>query len=419
MATTLGGASPALAQGGARPYRGLFGGGVGDTEQSLVATASMGAGYDTDVLAATLNRQQPQGSGSAGWLAQGGAGLNYLLARDRYQMGSTAVTSGQYSPEMSSPLRTYSGSLGGSVRLLDKPSLTADSTLRYQPYTFLGAIADTEQPFVGQSAPLDTSTVVGSEHYLTYLGGLALSQPLSRRVTFSSSYQYRQSYRQDNEFASQGVSAQVNVRVSRDVSLFGGYRANQGRYASGRTYWNHQPTIGADMGKALSLTRRTTISFGVGSTAVNNAGDTSVRATGSASLAHDVGRTWRLTANYSRGLRYVETFDEPLFSDFAGVGFGGLVNQRVQVFASAGAARGEGVASQGSYNTLSGTAGMIVGLSRYSSFNVTYTRYRYDFDERIQIPEGASNEYERHGIRASVGFWMPLATQRRRSNASR
>ena len=34
-----------------RPYRGLFGGGVGDVEQSLIWNGSTGGGYDDNVLA--------------------------------------------------------------------------------------------------------------------------------------------------------------------------------------------------------------------------------------------------------------------------------------------------------------------------------------------------------------------------------
>jgi len=421
MATTLGGASPALAQSVARPdrpYRGLFGSGVADAEQSLVGTASVGGGYDTDVLAATFGGQQPRG-GTAGWLAQGTVGLNYTLARDRYQLGSTAATSGQYSPEMADPLRTYTGSLGGSVRLLDKPAVTANQSVQYQPLTFLGALGDPTQPFVGQSAPVDSSMVIDSEHYLTYQGGLAVSQPLSRRVTASSNYQYRQANRQDNEFFTQSVGAQVRVGLTKGASFYGGYAVNESRYADGRTYRNQTPRFGVDMAKALSLTRQTTVAFGAGSTAVNSGGDTQVRATGNAELVHQMGQTWQLSSAYARGLRYVDTFAEPLFSDSVNVALGGMVNRRVQLTASATAARGEGLSSQGTYNSLAGAAVMSVALSRYSNLNLSYTRYRYDFDEEIELPEGALNQFERQGIRASVSFWMPLLTQRRRSNASR
>jgi len=419
MAVTMGGASLALAQSGARPerpYRGLFGSGVGDAEQSLVGTANLGAGYDTNVLAAALGRQRLLRPGDAGGLVQGSAGLNYTLARERYQLGGSAGTSARYYPNLSnSAFRTHNGSMGGRMRLLDRPAVTADATVRYQPFTFLGALGDTDTGGVGESALPDAGVVPTMEHYLTYQGGLGLSQPLSRRVTFSSNYQYRYADRRDRGFSTQGVGAQLRVALSGVANLMAGYRLNEGKYASGRTFRSHSPIIGIDMAKALSLTRRTTASFGGGSSAIQSQGRSQIRATGNASLVHEIGRTWQVSSGYGRSFRFVETFDEPIFSDAVNVVLSGLVSRRVQASVTAGASKGQvGLTSQRSFTSISSSAGMSVALSRHANLNLGYTQYRYTFDQDVLLPEGVLNEFGRHSVNASVGFWVPLATQRRR-----
>ncbi len=82
-----------------RPYRGLFGGGVGDTEQSLTLNVQLAGGYDDNIFA-------DQGAGGGGVppsstpptnvVAQGGSygqlssGLTYSLARTRVSVGASA-----------------------------------------------------------------------------------------------------------------------------------------------------------------------------------------------------------------------------------------------------------------------------------------------------------------------------------------
>lgn len=399
-----------------RPYRGLFGSGMDNAEQSLVATASLGGGYDTNVLAAALGRQRVFRPGGSGGVTQGSAGLNYALSLDRVQMGASAGTSAQYYPAFSETLlNTHNMSIGGRVRLLDRPAITANQTVSYQPFTFLGPVSSEDAVLIGQIPPPDTSFAPTLEHYLSYQGGIQLDQPLSRRVSLSSRYQYRKSDRPNRDFLFHGVQADLRFAISRYASLITGYRVFEGRYTDGRVYRNHTPIVTVDMARPLSLTRRTMLSFGAGATAIENRDRTQVRATGNAALTHEVGRSWQAFANYGRGLRYLETFDEPIFSDTASVGFGGLVNRRVQVTTIVAASKGQvGFTGQRSFDTVSATAGASVALNRFSSLSVNYFHYRYGFDQDVALPAGVLNRFARHGIRANINFWAPLAATRRR-----
>src|SRR5688500_8910763 len=76
----------------ARPYRGLFGGGMGDTEQVLTLTGSVGVGYDDNVLA---DQSGTGGLGTdpridqSGTFQQMSGGLTYSLERTRVSLGAS------------------------------------------------------------------------------------------------------------------------------------------------------------------------------------------------------------------------------------------------------------------------------------------------------------------------------------------
>jgi hypothetical protein len=92
-------AAPALAQVAqpttrpTRPTRGLFGSGIGETEQSLVFHASFMGGYDDDLT----KDPDPLLSGPRiGRFAGGTTGLSYQAARPRVSAGAYVNASGRY-----------------------------------------------------------------------------------------------------------------------------------------------------------------------------------------------------------------------------------------------------------------------------------------------------------------------------------
>lgn len=75
-----------------RPYRGLFGGGTGNWEQSLVANASIGGGWD-DNLVADARGDRPARPNDLNTSARGGLGqfsgaLAYSLSRSRLSVSA-------------------------------------------------------------------------------------------------------------------------------------------------------------------------------------------------------------------------------------------------------------------------------------------------------------------------------------------
>jgi opacity protein-like surface antigen len=90
--------------------------------------------------------------------------------------------------------------------------------------------------------------------------------------------------------------------------------------------------------------------------------------------------------------------------------FGGLVNRRFEVNASAGYSSGQvGLESNdGSYSTYTASAAARFALSRWVSFDSQYFYYRYGFDDTVSLPFGFAPNMNRHGVRVGLTGWLPL-----------
>ena len=123
-----------------RPYRGLFGGGTGDTEQLLTVSASAGGGYDDNLIAdarGDSNRPHPSDLNTTyrGAVGQFSGHLEYSLDRDWLTVGASGGSSARYYPSLNSDiLRRDYGTAATTVRLAT--GLSANASATYSPYSF-------------------------------------------------------------------------------------------------------------------------------------------------------------------------------------------------------------------------------------------------------------------------------------------
>src|SRR5580698_5993634 len=101
-----------------RPYRGLFGGGVGEASQMLSLSLSFGGGYTTEALlgstaATTATSQAPPQTGAAAppqntnsTFETASAALQYSYTRPRMGLSAQIGTSGVYFPGLHQPVLT-------------------------------------------------------------------------------------------------------------------------------------------------------------------------------------------------------------------------------------------------------------------------------------------------------------------------
>jgi hypothetical protein len=207
--------------------------------------------------------------------------------------------------------------------------------------------------------------------------------------------------------------------MSRDLGFRMGYRYTEAHY-TGRTVATHSPDVGLDFHRALSLTRRTSFTFGVGTEATRSNDQTRYRATGHVDLTHEIGRTWLATAAYQRGTYYVDTIDAPVFADSASASVSGLISRRIQVQAVASATLGNaGFNVQRQYDSYRGSVSVSTALNRFMNVGADYAYYKYIFDPEVLLDPGLPHNVNRQSIRAHVSFWAPLLNRTRRRDATR
>jgi len=416
-----------------RPYRGLFGGGVAETEQSLTVSGALGGGYDDNILA--------EGSGIGGGtsvdprvarkgrLLLANGSIDYSLNRDRFGMSASVGTSSRYYPTVEPHLASgHSGSLGMRLRIARRTSLGAQVSTIYQPFTLSGvfpSIFDTDLgAFPAITSPnLDLTTT--TDRYLMNQGGVSLMQTLSRRTSLLFGYtrQQSESARYNFNYASDNAYGAYTFQVDSNLGLRFGYGYLKGRFDDGsREYTNHNLDIGVNYNKVLSFSRRTTFSFGTGSTAISDGNTTRFQATGNARLKHEIGRTWGASVAYDRGVNFIESLRQPVFTDAVTAQFGGLFNRRVEFSANAQASFGQlGFSSSrnNGFDTYYAGTALQYALTRHVSLGLNYAYYRYGFDTLFLLPQGVAQNVNRQSVRGSVNLWAPLFQRSRRGNATR
>jgi hypothetical protein len=423
-------ARPALAQTPRpeRPYRGVFAGGTQDAQQLLTFGASFAAGYDTNVLArdTSISGVSNALTGRRSRFSQASADLSYAFSSERGSFGATASSSASDYPALRNPLISrYSGGFGGSMQLARRTRVSGNQTLSYQPLYGLSNFPGLfEQPF-GQPATVDESLGAQLEKHTTSEANLALDQTLTRRVSLSASYGYRRdrSALHDRDLSLQTATGGVHIGLVKGLGLRLGYGSSQGRYgdAEGPSVQGNNIDAGLDFDRALSVSRRMTLSFSSGVIGTKYQDQTHYDAIGNVHLNREIGRSWNAAVVYSRNVSVFETFLKPVRSDSLNFGVGGLVNRHVTFGSNVGVAVGNvGFSPDGAqFTTYYTTTNLMVAASRFVRVGVTYAYYHYVFGSAVELPSGLSPQTDRQSVRASVTLWAPLVQRNRRHDASR
>jgi hypothetical protein len=404
-----------------RPYRGLFANGVGDTEQLLTASGSIGTSWDKNVITDVDGRSFLIGDGTGrfqGGAMTGSATLSYSLSRSRAAFGASAGTTARYYPRLSNQfIRREYASIGTSVVLGAGFSARAGAT--YQPYSLGSMFPWLLEPRVDEAAVVEEDFPTSTEHFASYSAGVGFTRRVSRRQTFSATYNYRGRTASGvlDRFEGHSAGARLTRVLGRGLGLRLGYTYSEAHYhrREGR-FTDHHIDVGVDYSRALSFSRRTTLSFGTGTSAARSArAPLRYRATGMARLNHEIGRTWSAALSYSRGLQFVETWPEPVFADSASAMVGGLINRRAQLQMVARALRGSGYSGRsGDVTSYGGAIALAVAVTRYINTGLTYNYYQHGFARGIALAPGFPHDFDGHTIRASVNVWAPLFQRARR-----
>lgn len=412
-----------------RPSRGLFGGGVGQTDQHLALNISIGAGHDWDRAAAPVTAPgapPPPPPFFTGTYGTASADLAYSLTRDKITVGATAGGSTRYNQRRGG---TAFGSLAASghfsAQLTSRTSVSATHGISYQPHNIQLLFGSFIDPGTALTTPLmDLSGATVPDSIFLLQSGAAFDHSLTSRISFNAHYTHQIFNAFDGDPATgsttQNAGAGLSFRIGRGIRLRAGYGHTTSKFGSQDPVSYGGPTLdgGLTLDRAISLSRRTTFGFGTGVQGVRDEGGRMhYFATGHANLAYEIGRSWTAAVNYRRGVDFSQGFRLPVVMDSASVGMGGDVGRRFHVNTGGGVAWGNLGVGPGAreYTVVSGTAGIRAAIARNLGVSLTYGYRQYRFDDPASLPLGVRPETQRHSLRASLDLWVPLFT-RARSN---
>jgi hypothetical protein len=419
-----------------RPYRGLFGApSSSDSPQSLIASASVFAAYDDNVVEGLTNRRvgspRPQRSGTY----QGAnAALRYAFEKDGERFDFRGQTGAQVSffllDERSDVLPAYQASVEFGARLTRSLSFAARQNVGYSS-TYSSTLAPRLDEDLGNEIGVadDVDLALFDRRAVQSATSLNLSQRFGQYASLGASYQLRARTSLDNEpdespfrdYVSHTgtVGFQYARPMTRNATLRLGYgiRVTDRRRAAGEPDVMHNIDVGVDYSRALSFSRRTSFSFGSGSSiavsdelpAVDGERRVLARLTGNVALAHEIGRSWTADVRYSRGFRTREGFDQLYFTDALTTSIGGLVTRRLQLAASATWAESSiGDETARRQSNRSAAAQATCGITSFLAAYARYVYVNYRFDEGIALDERFPRQLDRHGVRVGLTASVPL-----------
>jgi hypothetical protein len=416
-----------------RPYRGLFGGGVDDASRLLTLTTAIGSGYDSNVLLGTDSFAGGSGDPRLGVSSPYGSlntSLNFALNHRRLSIESSVASLLRYYSQLNDQ---FIPAHSAYVRIAGEPwrngRLSAAQTVSLQPYLSLFVLPGLSSDTPVNAPPQGADFGVGSADSVSLASSIDWTQRLSRRLTLTIGYSRQgTTFAKSSsfgDFSSQLGSARLSYGLTRGLTARIGYGYQDARYGAfgAGDFQGHNADVGVDFNRALSLSRRTTLTFTTGSTANVYQKVTYYRLLGSARLAREFGRSWWAAAAYNRSVDLQPAYTRPVLGDAATIGVSGLISRRLQVASSVGAFFGNvGFSGTGTgFETYSGTAAVTLALSRHLGVNAGYAYYRYRFDEgALPLPFGTLPlRSVRQSIQASLVLWMPLSYRARPTDATR
>jgi hypothetical protein len=406
-----------------RPFRGIFGAPPDpSSKQSLIASASLFAAYDDDVFAA-------QGASALTGVRQDGvyggmtAGLAYSRHVDRASVGlSTDVGVNKYKEH--NPLATYRVRADVGAQLARRTSFSVSGAAVYSPEFRLGVFTSPlsqtglQDPFSNVLADFDVYSLAA----LRTSAGVGLTQTIGRRASIDGSYSLSNVDYIDDAFnyRSEFAGLRFTQRLTRNMNARLGYGYTTAQYshrAGLQPQHIHHIDAGIDYGRALSISRRTRVSFSTGSAILSNNGEAalgenlgfSYYLSGTAGLIHEMGRTWKAQLAYRRGIDVHEGFAQPFLSNALNAGLNGLLSRRLSLGVGTDYVTGDvGLKNGVHYNSLSANAILQYALSDKLAIYGSYVYYKYDFDRVAALDPRLPRALDRQGVRVGLSTSIPV-----------
>ena len=399
-----------------RPYRALFGGDPNDATASSL-TVNFDGGYEKNVLPKDTAQLDPRFQSST---LTGGLAASFILQRsgERASYGLSVSSSLRYmevDDELTSAghgARTF-----GRFALGPRASMSVNGGFMWAPlYNPLlsgsGFGSGGFSPF--SPTRVGANYAAGARPAVFAMAGVTMDYAVTRRASVSGGYAVHYEDYTDEDQQQRADSFQVGsgYRLTRYSSLRASYRRSAHRLTHGGSDGQIDDfSLGVDYSRPLSLSgRRTTFTVTPG-WALDRRGDgVRLQITGSATLDHEIGRTWTARAAYHRGFRFADGLDAEMLANTATGYVQGLINRRLTMMAGGQLVisdHNHGEASR-DYYAYSLSSQFSFALSRNISTYAQYIYYSYRFGDSIVLPAPVAQRLDRQGIRVGLSFWVPV-----------
>jgi hypothetical protein len=291
-------------------------------------------------------------------------------------------------------------------------NLSLAANLSYRPYVF-----DSQQLFSQEGAATDAAFEDAdipylAESYLIHSEHVMVTRRLAAHTTVNGKYAYRGARgRGDKDrFGRQSYGGQLNHTLSKGLGVHMGYMRRDVITADESLGSLHVIDIGASYNRALSFSRRTSVSFSTGSTGIRRNEQLMLRARGHVQLTHEIGRTWSAFAGYHRSVVQSEVWDDVVEADGVTAGVGGLVNRRLQLsFTARGVLGRTGVQPDApGFDSVRTALSAGYALHRLVNLMAVYGYYHHKFDDPSQLAINLPSRLDRQIVRVGVTVWFPV-----------
>jgi hypothetical protein len=313
---------------------------------------------------------------------------------------------------------------------LRRSRFTAGQTIRRMPFQQLLRLGDGGGDAL--ALPLTTPDLAVLNEQTTTLSTMAgFSHPWGRRAEVQLRYGFDESRvgsRVDRRVVTfgggirRGLTRSLDLRLGHTMRLV---RSEQQSLTPSLTA--HDLDLGVDFHRALSFSRRTSVTFSTGSAVVTTEGLTQYMMTGAAGLQHRIGRTWTAAAGFDRRLNLIEGIPQPVVANGFTTTVGGLLGRRAGLRlrgsmmqgrlglpqSGADAAAQSGTAGIGTITTFTTEVRVLYPLWHGWQWYGEHFYYQHQLANPGILSQGVPASLTRSGLRTGVELQMALLRRRR------
>lgn len=318
-----------------------------------------------------------------------------------------------------------SARVGVVQRLGTRGTFSASQSLQYSPFVQFGQPGGMPEEFEGES-PLNNADEALAVGRSAYDLGTAVSLERSfRRASLSLGYTSRLNLSSDPAENMKTHRAAVGFKLNlwRYASLVIGTASRFGSTGAAVPRTQTQDIdFGIDYNRALSFSRKTTLTFTTGSTIVSRHGTSAdpldggrqFRLLANVGASRAIGRYWEARVSYDRNLQFVDAFPDPFFTNGVISRISGPISRRVNLLVQADYAAGQSVDAQAVELDKTFRGGRVqarvnFAVSRFWQF---YSEYYYS-ENHLSVgaleamPEGLVPRKYARGLRVGLNLWAP------------